>query len=559
FAAVVAYFLVGTVAGPVARIAKAMQEAAERGDPSEVSRLPIPQQDEVGMLAAGVNTMFDRLGASAAEIRIQADNLERQNHALIEAARMKSQFLANMSHELRTPLNAIIGFSRIVGRKAQGKLDETQLNNLRLIHQSGQQLLTLVNDMLDFERIESGRLQVVMAPVDAAEVATQVHATLLPAAEKKGLTLELSLARPQVPIVSDADRLRQILINLVNNAIKYSDSGHIVLSLVLQPSHLQVEVADEGIGIPPEHLQRIFDPFYQVDPSSTREREGAGLGLAIVHKLSTLLGGSLNVKSQPGTGSTFTLELPLPAQEPARVAGDGPVVLIIDDEIKDREILKTELTEMGFRVEAAASGREGLDRAREVKPAAIVLDLLMPEMPGLEVLKALRQDAETARIPVVVATVQDKVPHGFDPGITAWLTKPVETEELRTNLRRALQGIRTDDVLVVEDDAATCALIEQELSALSYRVRTVADGAAALEAIAERVPQAVILDLMLPQMDGFELLQRLRGQVPVVIYTGRDLSSAEQERLSAGLVEVVRKHGERGVQGVLESLSRVLS
>ncbi|MCA9795932.1 MAG: response regulator, partial [Candidatus Eremiobacteraeota bacterium] len=523
--------------------------------------VPVFFKDEVGKLAGDTNRMIDRLVDSRQKLNQSLVRLEEQNDELERAYRIKGQFLANMSHELRTPLNAIIGFSKLMLRKTEDKLPERQFKNLQLIHQSGRQLLTLVNDILDFERIEAGRMAISPAEVDCQALAQELRDTLTPQAHEKGMTMEFKVERDPMVIYVDPDRLRQVLINLLTNAIKYSDEGHIQASFGLRGREVVMAVKDQGLGIGPQQLKHIFEPFHQVDASHTREREGAGLGLAIVDKLATLLGGRMEVESELGVGSTFSLVLPdtvllgdeergLEALKPK---GTGPEVLVIDDQASFLEVMYSELTEAGYRVHLARSGEEGLARLTSLRPSAVLLDIVMPGMGGWEVLKRIRANPQISSTPVVITSVLDDSPVGYDLGIAAWLTKPVDAGRFQAVLKElAHRGT----VLVVEDDEGTRGLLEQELEGLQANYASVATGQEALDFFAAHLPSAVVLDLGLPDMEGYQVLEGLRKldpRVPVVIYTARDLGPDDYARLDQ-VVEVVHKHGADSPAAVLAAL-----
>lgn len=553
FAMLASWLMARSVADPVSRIARVVDHIIDTGDIDRDELSPVCFKDEVGRLAEGTNQMVERLADSRAK-------LERKNAELERAYVVKGQFLANMSHELRTPLNAIIGFSKLMLRKTKKILPERQVKNLNLIHQSGQNLLALVNDLLDFERIEAGRLTVSLQEVDVKQLGEQLLETLAPQAEAKGLSLAVECPHQQLTVFTDPERMRQILVNLTTNAIKYSDSGHVQVELRRTEKRFEFSVSDQGLGIPEEQLKVIFNPFHQVDASNTRERGGAGLGLAIVHKLAGLMGGSMEVESRVGEGSTFRFVMPLSAElkephggiENLKPQGIGPEVLVIDDQPSFLELIYTELTEAGFRVYLASGGEEGLEMLKEIQPAVILLDIVMPGLSGWEVLKSIRAHPETADLPVVITSVLDNQPVGYELGISGWLTKPIDMARFHEilDLNRV-----TGDILVVEDDPGTQQLLSEELSHPCRLAGSVEEARRQLESAA---PGAVVLDLGLPDGDGFEVLDILRQlnlRVPVVVYTARDLSEDDMQRLNDRLVEVVQKQGDQGLARLLKVLS----
>ena len=521
----------------------------------------------LGLFAAVAGSRQDRLVVTLGQ-------LEQTNDELRRASEAKSQFLANMSHELRTPLNAIIGFTRIVLRKSAGLLPEVQLENLRRVQQGGEHLLQLINDLLDIERIEVGMLRVTKSDVALATVVEDVVTRMLPGATEKGLALIADLEKPSPTVRTDPVRLRQILDNLVGNAVKYSDHGTITVRVGRVGGSARITVSDEGIGIPTAELPRVFDAFHQVDATATRVQGGVGLGLHLVQRLAKLLGVHIEVTSEEGRGSTFSLvfdeaeNAPVGTTSDAQVeaSGDGTrLVLVIDDHQEAREIIRADLVDDGFRVAMAATGKEGLEKAESLKPAVIVLDILMPGMDGWQVLRALRRHPSLARTPVVICSILDEVPRGAELAIAAWLNKPIAGEDLR----RVLKGlVRSDseaaEVLVVEDDPATGDLLKQLLEEMRVAVRHVTSGQQAVAALRERAPAAIVLDLMMPDLDGFEVLRQVRERdggrrVPVVVYTAKELTADERARLNGGFVEVIGKGAHdspRSVADLVRSIVR---
>jgi len=402
------------------------------------------RQDAVESLLARLEAASRELAQTNRALATKNDELELANSALVDSSRLKSQFLANMSHELRTPLNAVIGFSRIVLKKTASMIPERQAKNLQTIHDSGKHLLDMVNDLLDIERIEAGMLRVSFATVSLANILTDVVTALAPAAAEKGLTLECDPGPEPLNVRTDAVRLRQVLDNLTSNAIKYSDSGTIRVRVELRPAdapgELRLVVEDEGVGIPEEQLARIFDAFHQVDGSSTRAQGGVGLGLHLVRRLVALLEGSIHVVSTLGKGSAFRVVFPVSIIEAKRQSqpfpvGTGPLVLVIDDQVEAIEILSNELVEAGFRVASATSGEAGLAKAAVVRPAVILLDIVMPGLDGWGVLERLRRDPALSSTPVIITSMLDETPRARDLGSMGWLTKPVEPEHVLSVFR----------------------------------------------------------------------------------------------------------------------------
>ncbi len=439
FAPVVAFLVGRALADPIASVGAALQDITTRTDFSSLARIPVYRNDELGALSSRANEMIDALERIWADNRQHVIDVEEKNQALeaaqhelvqnnddlVAAAKAKSQFLASMSHELRTPLNAIIGFSRLVLKKTEGQIPEQQQKNLRLINDSGQALLALVNDLLDFERIEAGRLKITIEEVDVDEMIGTMEATLRPTAEKKGMTLACRVEGGPLWVKTDPDRLRQILVNFTNNAIKYSEKGHVDVVVRSTAVGVVFSVKDQGIGIPKDQLKKIFEPFHQVDGGFSREREGVGLGLAIVGRLVEMLGGTVAVESEAGVGSTFSFTLPLgaliekarPAPSQANPVGSKSVdVVVVEDDAATLALIeqhlnpneKPELGQTTFRVRRARNVKEAMACFDDVIPAALVLDLALPGLDdGFAVLEDLRARAAGKEVQVVVFTARD--------------------------------------------------------------------------------------------------------------------------------------------------------
>ncbi len=540
---VTATLLVRTVVEPIAVIGSTFHRIIGRRRTEESDRVPIFFKDEVGRLAFNANRTIDIL----TEARAQQ---EASQQKLAEAYRSKGEFLANMSHELRTPLNAIIGFSRLMKRKLKDTLPDRQQKNLDLIEQSGEQLLALVNDLLDFERIEAGRMSIHREPFELLPLLEGLVGTLQPQAEEKGLRLELHSQNLPIHFHSDKDRLRQVLANLLTNAIRYSDSGTVRLEASGEATGLQFRVRDQGLGMTDDQIQKIFEPFHQVDASHTRERGGVGLGLAIVTRLVSLLRGQIQVESELGKGSLFTLTFP--QEEALLPRGEGPEVLVIDDNLDYLEVIHSELSEAGFRVRVASSGAQALEMLRQQKPGLVLLDIMMPEMNGWEVLRALRAIPELQDVKVVITSVVNEKPLGLDVDFAGWLTKPFQLEDFKRFLH---QG----DLMIVEDDPQTSQLMAQVFEDTGLTPRVFATEAEAHAQLEKELPAVLILDLHLQQGSGWNLLSYLKSRpeakdTKVFIYTASDLSQSEREQLKAHFVSIVQKHGQDSLRELVQSI-----
>jgi CheY-like chemotaxis protein len=373
-------------------------------------------------------------------------DLELANRELASASHLKSQFLANMSHELRTPLNSIIGYSELILDEMYGPLTDKQRDRLQKVHRNGKNLLSLINDILDLSKIEAGRMELDIKPVDIQEMIESVLATVQPLAQEKDLELR-TVIPPDLPLVNgDADRLRQIILNLASNAVKFTGDGSITLEAGISADRksLELKVIDTGIGIPPELQEAVFDEFRQVDNTSTREYGGTGLGLAISRRLARLHGGNVLLSSSQGVGSTFTVILPLPevAESQSRVPlpggkDTGPLVLVIDDEADASDLVCDHLAKAGFRVQIVHNGPDGIQMAKNLQPSAITLDIMMPGMDGWQVLQQLRAEPSTASIPVIIVSIVDETSQAADLGPYEYIMKPVNPDRLLDMLQRA--------------------------------------------------------------------------------------------------------------------------
>ncbi len=494
--------------------------------------------------------------------RVQREQaLEETNRALrqardaaLQASRTKSEFLANMSHELRTPLNAIIGYSELLMEDAEAGNQPELHADLKKIHSSGTHLLSLINDVLDMSKIESGKMDLDVQEFDLRELITTIRDTIEPLAQRQSNQLEIEYTKAPDIVSYDQQKLRQVLINLMSNACKFTNGGKIKLEVGLDGNGwLELRVSDSGIGISDEQRARLFRPFMQADSSTTRRYGGTGLGLAISQRFCEMMGGRIEVQSRPGQGSTFTVRLPEKVRRLSRrsleanLDADGALVLVIDDDQSTYATLSGTLSERGFRVEWARTGDDGLEAARQQRPQVIVLNINMPAKQGWSVLALLKEDQETAGIPVVIVTSLDDPELGMALGATDYLVKPIHPAHLIRTVRRWLTPSNDNfTVLVVDDDESMREIVERTLRGAGYPVATAANGNEGLRAIETISPGLIVLDLMMPEMDGFEFLRRLKEdprhcQLPVVVATAKELSENEQKVLQESATRVIQK------------------
>jgi signal transduction histidine kinase/CheY-like chemotaxis protein len=495
-----------------------------------------------------------------ARVQERTQELEAANLKLELASRHKSEFLANMSHELRTPMNAIIGFTRLVMRRAKDILPTREHENLGKILISAEHLLALINDILDLSKIEAGRMEVHATSFDLDPLLDVCLRTVEPLVKGERLRLVKEM-QPGLPVLfTDQDRLKQIFVNLLSNAVKFTEEGTITVTAQGRDGQVAVAVADTGIGIPEDKLELIFEEFRQVDSSTTRRYSGTGLGLSISRRLAQLLGGDITVQSTVGAGSTFTVTLPLryeaaqPAvlavapshEEPAVQPETDRVVLAIDDDPDVIYLLRENLAEAGYRVVGAASGEEGLQQARALRPLAITLDILMPQKDGWQILHELKADATTRDIPVIVLSIIDNKDLGYRLGAFDYLLKPFDREAILAALAHIAP--QQGRLLVVDDDPQVVDLVRQLLEGEPYEIVAATDGQGALEAIAQKRPDIILLDLLMPGMDGFAVIEHLQQdpqsrQIPVIVLTAKTLTAAEHVTLEQSVRTVIQKRG----------------
>jgi len=493
--------------------------------------------------------------------------------ALRSAGQAKSDFLASMSHELRTPLSAIIGFSDLMrGEPRQGDLSMVPLEWVEHIHRSGNHLLALINDVLDLTKVEAGRLDLQRQTFDVQGAVAESVAGLRPLADRKNL--QVTTATEPATVFADRGRLRQVLYNLLSNAIKYTpDSGRISVVSVVKPGEVCVSVIDSGIGIAPEDQGHVFEEFRQVGNPADRQ-PGTGLGLALTKRLVEAHGGRIELESEPGKGSRFTVFIPqaesegpagkaalppqpaiaphaAPAVSAAMTNGhDVAEVLVIEDDPGAIRLLRTYLEGDGYRVRVARDGEQGLAKAHEHRPSAIVLDVLLPGMDGWEVLRQLKSDDTLRDVPVIIVTVVDERDVGLALGAVDYFVKPVDREALLERLSRYTFTTkvreRTVRVLAVDDDPAALKFIETTLSHEGFQVVARPDGRSAVEVARDDTIDLVICDLVMPDLDGFGVVAALKGDertrdIPILILTAHELTGADKERLNGNILGVVKK------------------
>ena len=520
--------------------------------------------------------VVDLLKTFAAQSAVAIQNarlfreIEDKSRQLEVADRHKSEFLANMSHELRTPLNAIIGYSEMLQEDASDLGAEQFTDDLKKINAAGKHLLELINAVLDLSKIEAGKMELYLESFDIASLVHDIAAVIQPLADKNGNRLDVRCPEDIGAMLADLTKVRQALFNLLSNACKFTDHGTVTLAVTRAAADgqewVELEVGDTGIGMTPDQLAKLFEAFTQADAATTRKYGGTGLGLALSRRLCRMMGGDVTVRSESGRGSTFTIRLPArvpetteapaPAAAPAEGALPGVgTVLVIDDEAAVRDLMQRFLSKEGFRVVTASGGEEGLRRARELRPDTITLDVMMPGMDGWAVLSALKAERDLADIPVVMLTIVDDKNLGYALGAADYLTKPIDRERLAAVLGKYR---RDQPVLVVDDDPEVRGLLRRMLEPAGHAVVEAENGRVALERLREVKPSVVLLDLMMPEMDGFEFVDAFRRHdawrgIPVVVITAKDLSREDRERLNGYVQRILQK----GAYGRDELLAEV--
>jgi len=528
-----------------------------------VRAVPILEPD--GTLREWVGTHTDITERKEAEAAIEAAR------AAAEAANAaKSQFLANMSHELRTPLSAVIGYSEMVQEELEDIGEADLVTDMKKIETNARHLLGLINDVLDISKIEADRVEIYAEDFEVAAVVQEVAVTVEGLVAKKGNTLALELEPGLGSAHTDVTKLRQCLINLLSNAAKFTEDGRITLAVTRADGALRFAVTDTGIGMTQEQLGKLFERFTQADASTTRRFGGTGLGLAITRAFAEMLGGAIAVESRDGAGTTFTLTLPARfetgAGEDAGPAASDPgergTILVVDDDAATRDLLARFLEREGFAVTVAEDGRRGLDLARSLHPRAVLLDVTMPQMDGWAVLRAIRADPEIGATPIVMVTVLDEQNLAFSLGATDYLQKPLDWGSLRQIVERFRPASGDGAILVVEDEADVrdhvCAYLARE----GFPVREAENGLRALESLEAERPSLILLDLMMPEMDGFAFLRALRARpdsrdVPVVVLTAKDITAEDRRRL-AGQADRVLAKGSTGLNELARELRALI-
>ena len=576
-ALLLASVLVALVTTRISRPIQRLTDSARRlsaGDFSVAGQTAIDSRDEVGLLAGAFSQMAENLKDTYAQLEDYnrtleekvADRTRELEHmtaeaesartAAEEANSTKSAFLASMSHELRTPLTAIIGFAEFLHEEAEDEDREDEAADLQRILDSAKHLLGLINEILDLSKIEARKMELHLERFEVANIIREASNTLAPLVAKKGNELVIEAPEQLGSMNADLVKIRQSLFNLLSNANKFTDQGRVTLHVERFPlnghDHLRFAVTDTGIGMTEEQVGRLFQAFQQADSSTSRKYGGTGLGLVITKKFCELMGGSIRATSIPGEGSTFTMVIPAevseaPAKPPSTRHQENPEILLLtnDDDVKSTVIQA--LSEVDHKLHVAGNNETGIETAERLTPDLIALDVGAKGGKGWAVMSQLKTDPRLSGIPVVLLTLKDSdVEAGLTIGAADFLAKPIDTPSFQKTLARHLPRPGEGQILLVEDDPNLRDIMSRTIAEQGYQVIVAENGKRALDLLAKHSPQLILLDIMMPVMDGFQFLHQLRrhpewNPLPIVVLTAKTLTAEEREFLMAHTENVIQK------------------
>jgi signal transduction histidine kinase/DNA-binding response OmpR family regulator len=554
---------------PIERLTDTVTKIIKTGD--FTTKVDVSSHDEVGLLGKAFNELATACQVTYAtlEQRIaeKTAHLQKANIELERANRMKSEFLATMSHELRTPLNAIIGFAEVLRDKISGDLNEEQIEFVKDIHSSGQHLLQMINDILDLSKIEAGRMTLQYEVFFVPEVIEDVYAISKGLANKKGLHVKIIMQPDVGTIEADRMKFKQILYNLLSNAIKFTpQNGSITIEALVREDRLQISVADTGIGMKPEEQEKVFREFWQADSSFSRKYEGTGLGLTLSKKIVEMHGGSIWFESEYGKGSIFYFSLPLkPSHETPELKepvpkshyegstvdkGGARTILVVEDDRMAANLLSVYLRNAGYNVVVAVDGEDALKKAKELHPFLITLDIMIPKIDGWDVLSELKNSKDMDDIPVIIISIVDNKELGYSLGAAEYLIKPIDREKLINTVNVCLSSEKKKEIslriLVVDDDEKTVKYISTILENEGFEVFKAYDGNAGINLAINSNPDLIILDLMMPKVSGFDVVEKLRAHprakgIPIIICSAKDITPEEKRELDGNVLAIMQK------------------
>lgn len=513
------------------------------------------QSEELQEQSEELMEQATELQRSSEDLQSQNLELEIQRNQVEEANRLKSEFLSNMSHELRTPLNSINALSQVLIKTTNNKLDEDESNYLQIIERNGKRLLSLINDILDLSKIEAGKMDINPKAVSLPSLLNSLIESMSAIAENKGIVINLQVDENISIIETDETRLYQVLLNILGNAVKFTDKGSVTIHAKQEKENIKVSITDTGIGIPDEMIPFIFDEFRQADGSSSRQYEGTGLGLAIARKLINILGGKINAKSNFGNGSVFSITIPINWVEkfPDKFAGDSnehdeyqlkKTILVVEDDPEIAKEISRFLTELGYNTITANSGLEAIKMAERYRPFAITLDVIMPEMDGWEVLEKIKNKEKTKNIPVIIISVSDDKETGFALGAVGFINKPVKKDQLLSEITKLYD--KPDSIMIVDDNELELKQLADIIKAQNIHTILANNGADTIKLLEKSLPDVLILDLLMPEMDGFQVIDKIRSKpdtknLPIIVVTAKDITENDKKQLEGKVSAMIAK------------------
>jgi len=578
-AIVLSFWLSRRITAPLAQLAEKIREFGEGSN----KLVEITSKDvEINQLLNTYNKMIDERGKTDIELHHYREHLEElvdeKTYELqiarddaLQATKAKSEFLANMSHELRTPMNSIIGFTGILKDEMAGPVNDEQKEQLEMVYNGAQHLLSLINDILDLSKVEAGKMDAVYGTCFPSMLLEELQNLMQPQADQKEIDLNFDIHDLPESLYTDQGKLRQILLNLIGNAIKFTSEGSVMVSAKTSQGMLTFEVKDTGMGIGEVHQAKIFEAFSQVESGDSRTHEGTGLGLAISRQFVELLDGQITLQSEIGKGSCFRVQIPIIENSPisqnmnlvnkahARLEGNNRRVMVIDDHADALNLLKTYLENENYEVFCCQDSRESVELAKLHKPFAITLDIIMPESDGWSALADLKADPDTAKIPVIIVSILDEQNLGLSLGAVDYIQKPIKSKEL-LNALTALQVVG-NHILIVEDRYQDAELLKTMLEPEGYHVSHAINGENALVQISESPPDVILLDLMMPGVSGFEVIRHVRTiyklHIPIIVVSAKTLTEAEKYYLNNNVEEILIK-GQFDRKEMLKSVGNAL-